>query len=323
MFARLMLLACSGFSAALAYSDPGACSGVCGNTHDPSIIQRSDGRYFRFSTGGLIQIHTAPSISGPWTFACEMLSKAARLQVENNKGTDLWAPDVSLVGDVYYVYYSVSYFASQNSGIGLATSDTLECGSFTDLGPTGVASCNGSVYNAIDPNLVPTDDGYQLLFGGFWQDLYTVAFSEPPARAAGTSVQVAYDPSDKHAVEGGAMINTNGYWYLFFSAGQCCGYSRSMPAAGGEYKIKVCRSTSPTEGFVDASGTDCLQAGGTIVLESHDNVYGPGGQSVYHDSENGWIVVYHYVDTNIGYADGDKVFGWNMLDFSSGWPVIQ
>jgi arabinan endo-1,5-alpha-L-arabinosidase len=32
-------------------------------------------------------------------------------------------------------------------------------------------------------------------------------------------------------------------------------------------------------------------------------------------------VVILAVDTTIGYADGDKQFGWNTLDFSTGWPV--
>lgn len=58
------------------------------------------------------------------------------------------------------------------------------------------------------------------------------------------------------------------------------------------------------------------------MLESHDNVYGPGGQSVVDDPENGWTLVYHYVDITIGYADGDKQFSWNKLDFSSGWPTV-
>lgn len=34
------------------------------------------------------------------------------------------------------------------------------------------------------------------------------------------------------------------------------------------------------------------------------------------------ILYYHYVDITIGYADGDKQFGWNTIDFSSGWPVV-
>lgn len=42
----------------------------------------------------------------------------------------------------------------------------------------------------------------------------------------------------------------------------------------------VCRSTSATGGFVDASGKACTGGGGTVVLQSHDFVYGPGGQGV-------------------------------------------
>lgn len=53
---------------------------------------------------------------------------------------------------------------------------------------------------------------------------------------------------------------------------------RSMPASGAEYKIQMCRSTSATGGFVDASGVACTASGGTTLLASHGDVYGPGGQ---------------------------------------------
>lgn len=224
MLATLALLAFSVVTTASAYANPGACSGTCVNTHDPAVIRRSDGTYFRFSTGGTIQIHTAPEITGPWTFACTMLGDAAKLTVTDNPGTDLWAPDVALVDDLYYVYYSVSSFGTQESAIGVATSSSMDCGTFTDLGATGVASHTGSRYNAIDPNLVNTGSAYELLFGSFWQNLFIVGMSDPPTSPSGSSVQVAYDPAGTHAVEGGFMINTNGYYYLFFSAGQCCGY---------------------------------------------------------------------------------------------------
>lgn len=71
-------------------ANPGACSGTCTNTHDPSITRRSDGTYFRFSTSGGIQIHSAPSLTGPWTFKCEMLTGNAKLTVSGNDGSDLW-----------------------------------------------------------------------------------------------------------------------------------------------------------------------------------------------------------------------------------------
>ncbi|KAE9314055.1 hypothetical protein PF008_g19573, partial [Phytophthora fragariae] len=51
-----------------AYVNPGACSGICVNTHDPSIFRRGDGTYFRFSTGGGIAVHSAPDITGPWEY---------------------------------------------------------------------------------------------------------------------------------------------------------------------------------------------------------------------------------------------------------------
>ncbi|KXT09148.1 hypothetical protein AC579_5820 [Pseudocercospora musae] len=66
----------------------------------------------------------------------------------------------------------------------------------------------------------------------------------------------------------------------------------------------------------------CLTGGGTIVLTLHDNVYGPGGQSVYNDPKNGWVIVYHYVEKTIDYADGDKRFGWNKINWSNGWPSV-
>lgn len=47
-----------------------------------------------------------------------------------------------------------------------------------------------------------------------------------------------------------------------------------------------------------------------------------GNSGVYDDPSLGPIMYYHYVDTTIGYADGQKLFGWNALDFSSGWPVL-
>lgn len=45
-------------------------------------------------------------------------------------------------------------------------------------------------------------------------------------------------------------------------------------------------------------------------------------RGVFADPTLGPVLYYHYVDTNIGYADGQKLFGWNAIDFSSGWPVV-
>ncbi|KAI1636853.1 glycosyl hydrolase [Biscogniauxia mediterranea] len=312
---------CPLIGAALGYANPGACSGTCVNTHDPSIIRRSDGTYFRFSTGGKIAVHTAPDITGPWTYQGAALPDGSSIDLAGND--DLWAPEVVQIGSTYYLYYSVSTFGVQDSAIGVATSTSLDVNTWTDLGSTGVRSSSGKPYNAIDPSIINAGGTYLLTFGSFWGDIYQVAMKATPTAVASgaSSAQISYDPVTT-AEEGAFVFHYGNYYYLFYSKGQCCGYDTNKPAAGSEYKIMVCRSSSATGGYVDASGTACTSGGGTVVLESHDNVYGPGGQGVYDDPTHGPILYYHYVDTTIGYADGQKQFGWNTIDFSSGWPVV-
>ena len=200
-----MLLSFIVFSLAslvLAAPAPGACSGAC-NVHDPALIRRSsDGMYFRFSTGNKIQIAKASSIAGPWTNVGSVVPAGSSINLAGNQ--DLWAPDVHQIGSTYYLYYAVSTFGSQSSGIGVATSTTMEAGSWTDHGSVGVTSSSGKPYNAIDPNLVTLSNGaYQLTFGSFWGDIYQVAM--PSATSKGDNAATGpliYDPSGAHSVEG-------------------------------------------------------------------------------------------------------------------------
>lgn len=80
-------------------------------------------------------------------------------------------------------------------------------------------------------------------------------------------------------------------------------------------------------------------------MATHGNVYAPGGQGAMDDPVEGPVIYYHYgespfllfwlvvkgwlelilnvVDKSIGYADGQKKFGWNKLNFGAdGWPTV-
>lgn len=194
------------------------------------------------------------------------------------------APDVMKVDNSYYLYYSVSTFGSQTSAIGLARSPTMDVGTWTDLGSTNIVSSSSKPYNAIDANLVNVNGTYLITFGSFWNGLYQVQMTTPPTTVEPNipARQLSYNRADK-AREGATLFEYDGFYYLFFSKGSCCGYDKNRPAQGSEYKILVCRSASPTGGFVDKAGTSCTNGGGTVVLESHNWVYGPGGQGVFKD----------------------------------------
>ncbi|KAI9984336.1 hypothetical protein PInf_005684 [Phytophthora infestans] len=246
-------------------------------------------------------------IAGPWEYKGSAIPDGSIIDLKGKD--DLWAPDVHQLGDWYYLHYAVSSFGSQHSAIGVARSKSMDVGTWKD-GGTVVTSDPSKPLNAIDPNLIRVNGEFYLNFGSSWQDIFQVHLSNPPVAPS-----VAIDPyqigftSDREVVEGSYLFHYGKYYYLFMSKGKCCGYDKSRPAPGKEYRILACRSSKATEGFVDKDGVDCTKGGGTVVLESHDNVYGPGGQGVYDDTKHGPVLYYHYVDTKIGYADGQKQFG--------------
>lgn len=136
------------------------------------------------------------------------------------------APDVHLVGDVYHLYYAVSTSTSQNSAIGLATSSSLDPGTWTDHGSAGVKSDDTKPYNAIDPNLIAVGSNYYLNFGSFWSDIYQVEMnSDADSTASGSSAhQISFTSVGTHAREGSYMFYYDGYYYLLWSQGICCDY---------------------------------------------------------------------------------------------------
>ncbi|KAG6942294.1 hypothetical protein JG688_00018208, partial [Phytophthora aleatoria] len=149
----------------------------------------------------------------------------------------------------------------------------MEPGSWVDAGSIGVTSDASKKYNAIDPNLIQVGSQYYLNFGSYWQGLHQTKMKSNPTKNTGeVANQVAFT-SNHEVLEAAFQFAYNGYYYMFFSKGSCCGYDKTRPAKGKEYRILACRSKSPTGGFVDKNDNDCRNNGGTIVLESHDWVY--------------------------------------------------
>jgi arabinan endo-1,5-alpha-L-arabinosidase len=209
------------------------------------------------------------------------------------------APDVNKVGDQYIMYYTVSSSSSRDSAIGYATSTSMEYGSWTDHGSTGIETTDDDDYNAIDPTLFedPATGKYYMSFGSYWSGIYVVEMNDAATQVAdgATYTNIAYQPNGSHRFEGSNIIYRNGYYYLFYSAGRGGQYDTDLPAEGEEYHVLMCRSTSVTGPYAGPAGGSCMEGNGGVLLKSHDEVYGPGGQGFLQDDPTyGDLMYYHY-----------------------------
>ena len=168
--------------------------------------------------------------------------------------------------------------------------------------------------------------GFKLTFGSWSQGIYSVPLSDittPSAALPGSHLA----GSGGRPAEGGFLYKppSSDFYYLFFSYGEVP--TNGLQSDGGEYRVLVGRSSSPSGPFKGKGGRDLTldvtdPPAGTVVLASHDNVYAPGGQSIFRDPvSNRDVMVYHYqpLDGPIG---GPSYLGINYLSFSSGWPVV-
>ncbi|KAL2863268.1 glycosyl hydrolase [Aspergillus lucknowensis] len=221
------------------------------------------------------------------------------------------------------MYYAVSTLGSRDSFIGVASSPNLTPGSWKDHGPLFRSRPDGP-YNAIDANWISIAGSPFITFGSYWNGIHQVPLAGPLALADGAQARnIAYNATGNHAIEAGFVIYRRGWYYLTFSAGRAGDYVADPPAPGDEYRIVVCRSPSGRGDFVDRDGRSCLtEDGGTTILASHDNVYGPGGQGLFEDRERGWVLYYHYADPRIGLTTGEYQFGWNVVRWEDGWPTV-
>jgi len=309
------------------YPQPMNLTGPAIYTHDPTMVYNAQtDNYYVFRSGGTVS--RSPRLQGPWTAFGQYLDNGCSI-IDHYGRCKVWAPDVHEVNGTYYLYYSLSSTGSQNSTIGVATSKTMDNGSWTDHGAV-FHTVKGDLYNAIDPNMVPLANGSLLLdFGSFWGGIYQFPLGPAgfkPAPNPPSPTHLSHNATGNDSEEGSYLYkpNSSEYYYLFFSSGACCGFEKNptLPAPGDEYKVMVGRSKGVAGPYVDMNGVQLLNSGGSEVLGSHDNVYAPGGESLFWDPKsNRDVIVYHWLPRN-NLSDGNAHLGINYVDFTSGWPVL-
>ncbi|KAI0071873.1 arabinanase [Panus rudis PR-1116 ss-1] len=295
---------------------------VTGDTvvHDPSICKDGSGKYFLFSSGlvgeagmtirtstdrvNWVKVGNVFPNGAPWTD-----------QFTGRANAPLWAPDCTFVNGRFYVLlcYGRLTHRYHKSGIFLATSTTGLPGSWTNQGLVTSTSDPSSNYN-VGPSpelflrMVVDGGNWYLDFGSFWTGIKLL--NPSTGKPSSNSLTSLATRTVDNGAEEAPIIHKNGnFYYLFTSWDHCC------QGTSSNYNIRVGRSSSVDGPYVDRDGVAMTAGGGTLVLESHDSIHGPGGQSIFNDND-GTILVYHY------YTANGSFLGLNRLDFSSGWPVV-
>jgi arabinan endo-1,5-alpha-L-arabinosidase len=298
-----------GSADAATYPNPGTVTGSI-NVHDPGIVKKPDGTYLIAHTGNNITLKTSTDRTAFKDAGVAFPNGASWTTAYTGGSANLWAPDISYRNGKYWMYYSASTFGSNHSAIFLATSTTGASGSWTNQGLV-IESNTSDNFNAIDPNLYVDPSGnWWLSLGSFWTGIKQIQLNASTGKRLNTTIR-SLAGRGGGAIEAPFLFRHGSYYYLFVSFDLCC------KGASSTYRIMVGRSTSVTGPFVDKNGTAMTSGGGSEILAGHGSIHGPGGQSVFTDSDAD-VLVYHY------YADnGAARLGINLLGYdSSGWPYV-
>jgi arabinan endo-1,5-alpha-L-arabinosidase len=235
--------------------------------------------------------------------------------VPTQKG-HFWAPDVIRHGDRYLLYYSVSAFGKRTSAIALATNPTLDPDDaayrWTDQGIV-VRTDETSDHNAIDPNVVPGENGtLWLAYGSFWSGIKLIQLDPKTGKRLAPDSPV-HSLAHKEQIEAVALYRHGDHYYQFVNWGWCCRGVKST------YNIRVGRSKAITGPYLDKDGVDLRKGGGSLLLDTEGPHIGPGHAGVLKDGGRYWLS-YHFYD---GEQNGRPRLAVRPLEWAAdGWPRV-
>jgi arabinan endo-1,5-alpha-L-arabinosidase len=289
-------------------------------TRDPSTIVKCKDEFWVFYTGrGIRSYHSKDLVKwepGPPVFqtAPDWIAQA----VPENHDMQYWAPDVMRVGNRYLLYYAVSSMGKMTSAIGLATNPTLDPQDptyhWTDQGLV-VQSHDGDGFNTIDPAIFHDDDGsLWLAFGSQWTGIKLVQL-DPTTGKRLTATSPLFPLANHNGIEASYLYKHGGYYYLFLNWGDCC---RGVEST---YNIRVGRSKAITGPYLDASGVDMMNSGGTLFLASQGPLVGPGHAGILVDDGHSWFTSDFEGDKRMG---GKATLAIMPLHWGAdAWPVAD
>ncbi len=254
---------------------------IPGDFADPSVIAAS-GKYYSIGTSSEWAPHFPIYSSNDlkeWTQEGFLFEKTPAWA-----GSSFWAPEYFYHQGLYYVYYSAKRKADGVSCIGVATSKYPDRG-FVDH---GIVVAYGS--ESIDAYVIKQGEDLYMTWKAYGLDDRPIEILGSKMSPDGMSLQgepfTLLKDTDGVGIEGQSFVEKDGYYYLFYSLGACCG-------PGCDYRVQAARSKS-IQGPYE-------QIGETVLLGENQGWKCMGHGTFIHDNAGKQFYLYH------GYNKGGNV----------------
>ena len=292
---------------------------------DPTVLRGGDGAFYVYGTmgnGKRLQVASSPDLVA-WEYHGEALEAPAWM------GSASWAPDVTLHGGTYYMYFAAQDRASGVMCIAVATSAS-PLGPFRDArgAPLFCSPAAPDAYFAVDPKSF--DDAASgrvfLFFGSGGAPISAVELAAnrtalapgapppfPPARPL-----LAADPAQPYEgslVEGAWLHARGGAHFLFYSGNNCC-------SSGAHYAVMVARSTAGPLGPFTKLGNATGSGSNVILSEGPGGAFAaPGHNSIVTDDAGvDWMFYHAYKDGDLA---GPRMLLMDRVQYdAAGWPFV-
>lgn len=286
---------------------------------DPTIWKV--GEEFRITSTGLQNAYSSNNLV-KWPLASSLPVNSTERALCTQHGSQIWAPDVTMVNGKYMMYITCYNSATDNSIVALESADGKH---FSYVGVVTSYNTNGNIKDTIDPEVVtdPSTGKVWMFFGSTGRIHRVELNSTGTALAGGASyvpvagLDINNNSSRSKVFEAAYLHYRDGYWYMFASAGKYWDYS---------YKIVVGRSKTLTGTFVDKNGASMLDGNATTVISSAsgDTLFGPGHNAAIFTDRRGQDYIFYHCHCSTISTNGDDRYGCLQRIFwgEDGWPYV-
>jgi beta-xylosidase len=277
---------------------------IPGDFADPSIIRKGN-QYFAVGTSSEwaphFPIYSSTNLKD-WKQTGYVFDKAP----EWTSGS-FWAPEYYFHNNTYFIYYTARRKKDNVSYIGVASSAYPDRG-FKDHGAIieyGKEAIDAFVYNE--------NGQLYITFKAYGLDDRPIEILGSKLSADGLKLEgepfTMFKDDKKIGLEGQSIIKKDGFYYLFYSAGNCCGIQC-------DYNVRVARSKAFKGPYVDFDKNPILQENADWKCSGHGTfVNTPQGKTFY---------LYHsYSKKSTVYTGRQGMLAELIWPASGAWPVFK